>query len=111
MVQKQTIAKHLGDAILFGLNINWFKFKLTEDILNQFDRALTEKLNRILKDIKSSHVVWMETNPSSEQYCDQYWISLALIKRKYGIGSEISTSSVKRAIESPKASSSSKKSK
>lgn len=57
-------------------------------MINKFDDALTTELSRNCKTKKDVAAVWTNIYPLIKPYVVQFHITLNLIKRKYGVGTE-----------------------
>ncbi len=85
---EQTIAIHLSECVLSGLEVNWLRLNISDEMINKFDDALTTELNRNCKTKKDVAAVWTNIYPQIKPYGVQFHITFNLIKRKYGVGTE-----------------------
>lgn len=69
-------------------------------MVSKFDSALTSKLNRHCGKKSEIASVWSETFPKMKAYGPEHHITLNLIKRKYGVGTELPLESKRTVIDS-----------
>ncbi len=67
-------------------------------MIDSFDNALTIELGRYCEKKGDTHMVWKQLFPDFKPYGYEYTVSLSLIKRKYGVGTELSAGN-KRSID------------